>query len=109
MSGSAVSKTSVADLIAALRAETMTLAEVAAQFRRRTWVRSCRPEPRTSRERAEQLDPGLPVAGSIDDVTAAYDRGELTAQEYDELAAAVADALRSLAERGAGRPATDRC
>lgn len=95
VSGTGVSGAGVADLVAALRAETMTLAEVAAQFRRRSWTRSCRPEPRTSRERAAQLDPGLPVPGSIDEVTAAYDRGELTAQEYDVLAEAVADAFRT--------------
>jgi hypothetical protein len=114
MSGSGVcgpdpGRISVADLIAALRAEEMTLAAVAGQFRQRTWARSGRPEPRTSRERAEQLDPGLPVPGSIDEVTAAYDRGQLTAEEYDVLAAAVADALRTEAERGASGPATGRC
>jgi hypothetical protein len=109
VSGPGVSGPGVADLIAALRTETMTLAEVAAHFRRRAWARSGRPEPRTSRERAEQLDPGLPVPGSIDEVTAAYDRGQLTADEYDVLAAAVADALRTETERGAGGPPTGRC
>jgi len=84
----------ITELIAALRARAVTLDEVAEQFRRRRWARSRRPEPRTSREMAEQLDPALPVPGSIDEVTAAYDRGELTPEEYDVLAAAVADAFR---------------
>jgi hypothetical protein len=95
-----VTGTDVADLIGALRAQSMTLAEVAEQFRLRTWARSRRPEPRTSRERAEQLDPGLPVPGSLDEVTAAYDRGELTAEQYDVLAAAVADAFRAAPPAG---------
>jgi hypothetical protein len=107
----------ITELIAALRARAVTLDEVAEQFRRRTWARSLRPEPRTSRERAEQLDPGLPVPGSIDEVTAAYDRGELTAEEYDVLAGAVADSLRAEAEaaaaaaaaRGGGQRASGRC
>lgn len=86
--------TEVGELLAALRAQTMTLDEVAENFRRRTWARSRRPEPRTYREMAEQLDPGVPVPGSMDDVTAAYDRGELTAEQFDVLAAAVADSFR---------------
>lgn len=94
------SENDVAGLLAALTAKAVTLDEVADRFRRRTWARSRRPAPRTSREEADQLDPGLPVRGSIDEVTAAYDRGELTAEEYDVLAAAVADALRAEAERG---------
>jgi hypothetical protein len=89
----------VSELLAALRAGSVTLAEVAKQFRQRTWARSRRPEPRTYREMAEQLDPGLPVPGSIDELTAAYDQGELTADQYDVLAAAIADAFR----------ANDRC
>lgn len=90
----------VRELLAALRANTVTLTEVAEQFRRRAWARSLRPEPRTFREMAEQLDPGLPVPGSIDDLTAAYDRGDLTADQYDVLAAAIAGAFRAEAERG---------
>jgi hypothetical protein len=90
----------VRELLTALRASIVTLDEVAEQFRLRAWARSRRPEPRTYREMAEQLDPGLPVPGSIDDVTAAYDRGELTAHQYDVLAAAIASAFRAEAERG---------
>jgi hypothetical protein len=92
-------ETEVGRLLAALRAKVVTLNEVAEQFRRRAWARSLRPEPRTYREMAEQLDPGLPVPGSIDDVTAAYDRGELTADQYDVLAAAIAGAFRAEEER----------
>jgi hypothetical protein len=89
----------VSELLAALRAGAVTVDEVAEQFRLRAWARSRRPAPRTYREMAEQLDPGLPVPGSIDEVTAAYDRGDLTAEQYDVLAAAIADAFR----------ANDRC
>jgi hypothetical protein len=85
----------ITELITALRARAITVDEVAEQFRRRRWARSRRPAPRTSREMAEQLDPALPVPGSIDEITAAYDRGELTPEEYDVLAAAVADAFRA--------------
>jgi len=92
-------ETEVSVLLAALRANAVTLDEVAEQFRRRTWARSSRPEPRTYREMAEQLDPGLPVPGSIDDVTSAYDRGDLTADQYDVLARAIADAFRAGAEQ----------
>jgi hypothetical protein len=80
----------------------MTLEEVAEQFRRRAWKRARRQAARSYREMAEQLDPGLPVAGSIDDVTAAYDRGELTAVQYDVLSEAIADSIRAEAERSAG-------
>jgi hypothetical protein len=93
----------VARLIASLRSGAMNLPDVAEEFRRRTWPRARRPEPQSDLERAAQLDRGLPVAGSIDEVTAAYDRGEITAHEYDVLCEAVADSVRR--ERADGTPA----
>jgi hypothetical protein len=34
------------------------------------------------------------VPGSYDDLTGAYDRGQLTAEQYDVLSGAVADSIR---------------
>ena len=51
-------------------------------------------------------DPGANVPGSIDDVTAAYDRGEITREQYRTLAHAVADAINA-ADRGE-RPSSSR-
>jgi hypothetical protein len=70
----------VADLLSALRAGGMSLEEVAEQFRHPAWPSSRHPD-----------DPTLPVPGSLDDVTFAYDRGELTREQYRTLAHAVAD------------------
>ena len=95
-----MSATDVSELLAALRSGALTLEQVADQFRQRSWARSRRPAPETYRERAAQLDPPLPVAGSIDELTAAYDRGELTWEQYRTLSTAVADSINS--EYGAG-------
>jgi hypothetical protein len=51
---------------------------------------------------AEQLDPAADVPGSYDDLTGAYDRGELTAEQYDALSQAVAESIRAEAEGSAG-------
>ena len=86
----------VSDLISALRNGSMTLDEVAERFRHRTWPLTRRPAPRSREELAAQaqLDPEPDVPGSYDEVTAAYDRGELTSDQYDALSDAVADAIR---------------
>jgi hypothetical protein len=96
-----MSTTEVADLIAALRAGEMTLDEVAQRFRQRAWPSTRQPVPKTHAEAAEQLDPGGDVPGSYDEVTAAYDRGELTSEEYRVLSDAVADAINSEVRREA--------
>jgi hypothetical protein len=85
----------VIDLIGALKSGELSLDEVAAKFRQRTWARTRGPVPESYAEMAAaaQLDPGANVPGSYDDVTAAYDRGELTSGQYDVLAEAVAASI----------------
>lgn len=83
----------VTELISNLRAGGLSLEDVAQRFRTRRWARTRRPPARDSRQEAEQLDPPLPVAGSIDDLTAAFDRGELTWEQYRVLAEALADSI----------------
>jgi hypothetical protein len=83
----------VTELITALRTGALSLEDVAQRFRTRTWARTRRPSARDTYQEAEQLDPPLPVPGSIDDLTAAYDRGELTWEQYRVLAEAVAEAI----------------
>jgi hypothetical protein len=85
----------VTDLIAALRAGALTLDEVADRFRRRSWPRTRRPAPTTPAEMAESLDPEPDVPGSYDDLTAAYDRSEITREQYRTLVEAAADAIRA--------------
>ncbi len=92
----------VTDLIVALRAGGLTLDEVADRFRRRTWPRTRRPVPASALEMAAQQDPEPDVAGSYDELTAAYDQGQLTPDEYDMLSGAVAESIRAEAERGIG-------
>jgi hypothetical protein len=44
---------------------------------------------------AAERDPDPDVAGSFDEVVAAYDRGELSREQYRVLAEAVADSIRA--------------
>jgi hypothetical protein len=97
-----MSSSEVTDLISALRTGQVTLAEAADCFRRRSWPRTRRPTPGTTLEVAEQLDPEPDVPGSYDELTGAYDTGELTAEQYDALSQAVAESIRADAERPAG-------
>jgi len=85
----------VKDLLRALRAGDTTLEEVVQRFRRRTWPPSKLPPPASYHELAAAAlrDPEPDVPGSFDEVIAAYDRGELTRDEYRTLADAVADAI----------------
>jgi hypothetical protein len=85
----------VNDLIRALRAGDMTLEEVARRFRERNWPPSKSPAPASYHELAAAAlrDPEPDVPDSFDDVTAAYDRGELSREQYRVLAEAVADAI----------------
>ncbi len=84
----------VLDLITQLRAGSMTLEEVADQFRQRSWPRTGKRTAGNYKElaAAAQEDPDPYVPGSFDDVTAAYHRGELSDAEYDTLAHAMAEA-----------------
>ena len=87
----------VSDLIRALRDGTMTLDEVAEHFRARKWPRRRRPPPTSYLEMAAraQEDPEPYVPGSFDDVTDAYDRGDLSLSEYRILSEAVAESKRA--------------
>jgi hypothetical protein len=90
----------VTDWIGALRAGRMSLDEVAERFRRRDWPAARRPAPRTHAEMARQQDVEVDVQGSYDEVTAAFDRGDLTSEEYRVLSDAVADAINRKLSRG---------
>jgi hypothetical protein len=81
----------VTELIAALRAGTMSLDEVAQRFRERHW-------PEATAQRAEHKgldDPDPYVPGSFDDVSAALHRKDLTLDEYEVLAQAAADSINA--------------
>jgi len=95
----------VRHLIQALCSGKLTLDEVAARFRSRTWPETAVRDPQNYLElaKAAQRDPEPDVPGSFDEVTAAYDRGELTREQYRTLAHAVADAInREAGRNGAG-------
>lgn len=87
----------VADLIEALRDGSMSLEVIARRFRERPWPPTKRPPPKDYLEMAarEEEDPEPGVPGSFDDVVAAYDRGELTRDQYRVLAEAVAESKRA--------------
>src|SRR5260370_41346134 len=102
-----MTNTEVTDLIAAL-AGSMSLDEVSARFRLRICPGTRAPQPKSYLElaAAAQEDPEADVPGSFDDVVAAYDRGELTWEQYRKLAHAAADAINAKepAEGSEGRP-----
>ena len=87
----------VSDLVKALQEGTMTLDQVAQRFRERKWPRRRRPPPATYLEMAAraQEDPEPYDPNSFDDVTAAYHRGELSDEQYDILAEAMAESKRA--------------
>lgn len=91
----------VTDLITALREGSMSLDEVASRFRVRSWPRRKKTAPATYLElaAAAQQDPDPYVPGSFDDVLAAYDRGELSREQYRVLAEAVAESKRAEDQR----------
>lgn len=81
----------VTELVAALRAGTMSLDEVAQRFRQRNWPEStARPVEHNALD-----DPDPHVPGSFDDVSAALHRKDLTLAEYDVLARAAADSINA--------------
>lgn len=94
--------TDVTELMAALRAGQLSLDEVAERFRRREWPATRRQPPATYAAMAGQQDVEADVPGSYDDVTAAYDRGELTSEEYRVLSDAVAVAINDRLSRASG-------
>ncbi len=87
----------VVKLIDALRSGEMSLDEVAQRFRKRSWPRSPRQEPKSYLEMAAaaQQDPEPYIPGSFDDVVAAYDLGKITDTEYTALSKAVAESKRA--------------
>jgi hypothetical protein len=94
----------VTDLIAALRAGTMSLDEVAQRFRERIWPDPPRPKPQTEAEVAARLmdDPDPYIPGSFDDVYAALHCGDITLDEYEVLAKAAAEAMDAEDRRARG-------
>jgi hypothetical protein len=91
----------VTDLMGELRDGTMSLEEVAQQFRVRSWPRRARPHPASYLEMATQAqeDPEPDVSGSFDEVTAALYRGEISDEQYEVLAQAMAESKRAEDER----------
>lgn len=92
-----MSGSDVTECIAALRGGWMSLDEVAERFRQRNWPAARRPTPTSYAEMAQQQDVEPDVPGSYDEVTAAYDRGDLTSHEYMVLSDAVAAAINAAA------------
>ena len=103
-----MSSSEVADLIAALRDGQLSTADVAERFRQRAWPVTRRTSPATYADMAGQQDVDVDVAGSYDEVTAAYDRGDLTSDQYRLLSEAVAEAIDAgrWREGPGGRPAS---
>jgi hypothetical protein len=99
----------IPELIAALRDGSMTLEQVAERFRQRSWPPRTTPPPATYLElaAAAQQDPPPDVPGSFDEVTAAYDRGELTRAAYRRLAEAAAESTATAPEQPAAAESTD--
>lgn len=94
-----MSTTEVRDLLASLQSGDLSLVEVVRRFRSRSWPDPAVPDPQDYLElaAAAQRDPEPDVPGSFDEITAAYDRGEITREQYRALAHAVADAINSAA------------
>jgi len=88
-----VSANEIARLLADLQAGQISIDHVADRFRRMDWPATRRRPPASYGEMAAQQDVDIDVPGSFDEVTAAFDRGELTSDEYRVLADAVAAAI----------------
>ena len=93
----------VTDLLAALRNGSLSLDEVVQRFRDRSWPRRATPAPSTYLELAAraQEDPDANVPGSFDEVTAALYRGDITDDDYEALAQAMAASKRAEGRRAA--------
>lgn len=83
----------VTDLIAAYRRGKITLGELAQRFREREWPQG-RPPARSLEElyQRELEDPEPIQEGSFEEVLGAYHQGDISGDEYEVLARAVADA-----------------
>jgi hypothetical protein len=95
----------VTKLLDALHRGTMTVEQVAQEFRMRKWPRRHRPSSDDYMDMlaAELEDPDTYIPGSFDDVIAAYDQQKLTREQLRILSAAVADAQRA-EDAGKERP-----
>jgi hypothetical protein len=87
----------VIDLLSALRSGELTLDEVADRFRHMSWPDQRPPVPQSYAElsAATLRDPEPEVPGSFDEVLAAYDRGEITREQYRTLVEAAAESIRA--------------
>jgi hypothetical protein len=94
-----VSDSEVSRLLTELRSGRASLAAVAARFRELSWP--------SVRNRDADPDPGTDVPGSYDEVTAAYDRGELSSREYHVLSDAVAAGIDAELRTRAGDRSPD--
>jgi hypothetical protein len=85
----------VTDLIAAYRRGELTLDQLAQRFREHAWPER-RPPPRAAGNvyRGEFDDPAPLQEGSFSEVIVAYDRGDISGDEYEVLARAAAEAGR---------------
>jgi hypothetical protein len=94
--------TEVGELLTALRNGTMTLDEVARRFRERRWPRRQAQSTASYIELAKRAleDPEPDVPGSLDEVDAAYDLGQLTDDQYDVLVEAAAESMRAEDDHG---------
>jgi hypothetical protein len=94
----------VTDLIDGYKAGKLTLDELADRFRTRRWPRTpppARPSSYLDLAARAQEDPGSDVPDSFDDVEAAFFRHDLSAEEFEVLKAAVAQA-RQAEDQGRG-------
>jgi hypothetical protein len=88
----------VTDLIVSYKSGELTLDELADRFRSRRWPRTTplvRPSSYAQMAAAAQEDPGSDVPDSFDDVEAAFFRHDLSAEEYELLRRAAAEARQA--------------
>jgi hypothetical protein len=87
----------VSKMIAALRDGSMSLEDVAQQFRKRAWPRRKLNQTTSYLEMAAaaERDPDPYLEGSFDDVAAAFHRGDISDREYEVLAQAMAESMRA--------------
>jgi hypothetical protein len=95
----------VAELIDGLRAGQLTLGEVAQRFRERAWPEKASrgPQPQEDLDARALADPDPYVPGSFEDVLVAFDRHDLTMDEYEVLAQAAAEGMKAGKPAGPGR------
>ena len=90
----------VNDLIEALQNGTMSLEEVAEEFRQRSWPGRPMPRPTSYLELATAAisDPEPDPPGSFSEVASAYARGKIDRTQYSVLSEAAAEGMRRKAE-----------